>query len=458
MTEATAVRYFIVKCANFASLKTCITSERWACRDRVSPPHPRQILSEALKNGKVIFIFSVNNCHGWHGYAEMLTPPNNQNDEKTAQEIKNGDTQESKEFSEQTETSENLINSHWHYFKVKWKTHFTDHFGEQCLSSKLTEDIFVDNAPLNQSRNWQEIPREVGSKLCFLIDSFYGELKEKREEKLQRERERIPPPFYNSEDVSSEETWRTIVDKVETDLGKVILACPFGSQRYNLSTPESDTDMFIVYQAKTRDVLGFHPPKQTIKNRENQQCDYTIHEVFRFSELLLNGDARCVETLFLQDDSMVRTSTEWQELKEGRRHFLNRETLNKYLRDAQGSKGTTQLRKWCNEHPDVTVLPPKMCKLVYVIVRLLQNARDIVLGDDLHIYRGDGTPDRGTLMTIRQGEFPVDKAWEIIQKLESTILDKKDSVSERTKDCVDFTESWLLGLRHKDFIAFPLPK
>lgn len=36
-------------------------------------------------------------------------------------------------------------------------------------------------------------------------------------------------------------------------------------ERYNLCTPESDTDMFIVYQAKTKDILGFNPPKQTIK-------------------------------------------------------------------------------------------------------------------------------------------------------------------------------------------------
>lgn len=54
---------------------------------------------------------------------------------------------------------------------------------------------------------------------------------------------------------------------------------------------------------------------------------------------------------------------------------LCRESLNKYLRDAQGSKGTKQLHKWCSEHPDSTILSKKMCKLVYVIVRLLQNAR-----------------------------------------------------------------------------------
>ena len=55
-----------------------------------------------------------------------------------------------------------------------------------------------------------------------------------------------------------------------------------------------------------------------------------------------------------------------------------RETLNKYLRDAQGTRGTKQLKRWCDENPSVTVLPLKMCKLLYVIVRLLQNARFVL--------------------------------------------------------------------------------
>lgn len=49
--------------------------------------------------------------------------------------------------------------------------------------------------------------------------------------------------------------------------------------------------------------------------------------------------------------------------------------LDKYLRDAQGSKGTKYLNKWCNDNPEATHLTTKMCKMLYVIVRLLQNAR-----------------------------------------------------------------------------------
>lgn len=228
-----AIQYFIAKCANFNSLKTCVSSEKWACRDRTQPPHPRDILSKAKRNGKVILIFSVNNCHGWHGYVEMLTSPDNQNEAvETCEEIvEDADSPQNIKNVERTQPDTSTENQ-WRYFKVKWLKNFAEEFGEQCLSSKLTEDIMVNNSPLNKSRNWQEIPKEVGAKLCSLIDTFYAELKEKQQQKLRREREQIPPPFYKSaENVSSDETWRTIVNQVEKNLGKVILACPFGSQR-----------------------------------------------------------------------------------------------------------------------------------------------------------------------------------------------------------------------------------
>lgn len=35
--------------------------------------------------------------------------------------------------------------------------------------------------------------------------------------------------------------------------------------RYNCSVQESDNDIFIVYQAKTIQVLSLSPPRQTIK-------------------------------------------------------------------------------------------------------------------------------------------------------------------------------------------------
>lgn len=234
-TKTMESQYFIVKCADFISLKTCIKTEKWAGRDRINPPHPREVLTSALANGRVILIFSVNNCHGWHGYAEMLTPPSSTDDgiEEASIDM-DGDFCEKKPVEDQSEQCESNVDNYWYYFKVKWLVNFAIEFGEQCLSSKLTEDMLVDNVPLNKSRNWQRVPFEIGQKLCSLIDTSHAQLKDRQEQKRKQELERIPPPFYNAEEnICSEETWKTIVNKVEKDLGKIILACPFGSQRYN---------------------------------------------------------------------------------------------------------------------------------------------------------------------------------------------------------------------------------
>lgn len=37
--------------------------------------------------------------------------------------------------------------------------------------------------------------------------------------------------------------------------------------RYNLQNENSDIDAFVVYQAHTRDLLSFNPPKGTVKVR-----------------------------------------------------------------------------------------------------------------------------------------------------------------------------------------------
>ena len=68
-------RYFVAKVATIQDFRRCSETNKWACRDRSSPPQPAEILKEAFTQGPVILVFSVNNCHGWHGYAEMISTP-----------------------------------------------------------------------------------------------------------------------------------------------------------------------------------------------------------------------------------------------------------------------------------------------------------------------------------------------------------------------------------------------
>ena len=61
------------------------------------------------------------------------------------------------------------------------------------------------------------------------------------------------------------QVWESTLSRVSTELGDVIFAGAFGSQRYNCHVASSDVDMFVVYQATTNRLLGFDPPKQTVK-------------------------------------------------------------------------------------------------------------------------------------------------------------------------------------------------
>ncbi|KAK3103576.1 hypothetical protein FSP39_020312 [Pinctada imbricata] len=117
-----------------------------------------------------------------------------------------------------------------------------------------------------------------------------------------------------------------------------------------------------------------------VKNSEKEVCDYTIHEVHRYCELLLSGDHRCIETLYLHPSTVYKSSDEYSQLCSQRHLFCKRNCLDKYLRDATGSKGTKLFDRWISElqHKGTNLeddMPQKLNKLAYVIIRLLQNAK-----------------------------------------------------------------------------------
>ena len=75
-----AKRYFVAKSATLEALGRSFKTTVWAVSDRKNPPQPKEILCEAFdslkdNDGEVILIFSVNNCHGHHGYASMVNKP-----------------------------------------------------------------------------------------------------------------------------------------------------------------------------------------------------------------------------------------------------------------------------------------------------------------------------------------------------------------------------------------------
>ncbi|XP_063401088.1 uncharacterized protein LOC134685336 [Mytilus trossulus] len=456
-------RYFIAKCANIKSLQTCINNSRWACRDRVnSHIQPKEILSSAFLTSNVIIIFSVNNCHGWHGYVEMQSEPKmDANSDKEFDEEKSDDVTDDKEMLNTDNSKKDDDHddpSPWFYFNLKWMTEYSSQFGEQCLPFQKTASFYcIDKTPLNKARNWHEIDKETGQELCKQMEEYYKKLRIKQEEKVKLHESRLPPPFMKpaSNIENFMENWSQLVKKVENELGTVLLACPFGSQRYNLDTQKSDMDMFVIYQADTKSLLGFDKqPPQTVKSSEREALDYTVHEVYRYGELLLAGDHRCVETLFLQESSYIASSDSFKQLLSKRNLFLNSLCLDKYLRDALGNKGLKLFEKWTKDKPYDLQMTERESKLGYIIIRLLQNAKNVVDKEDLQVFRLKESPERNLLMSLKsmenkpQIQFVLDE----INRLKNYIDENKDNVPEASEDLKLFMNDWILTLRKKRFI------
>lgn len=454
-------RYFIAKCANIKSLQTCINNSRWACRDRVtSPIQPREVLSSAFQTSNVIIIFSVNNCHGWHGYVTMQSEPKiDVNSEEFDEDSeKSVDVAGGKEMLNTDNFKKDNDLSPWFYFNLKWITEYSSQFGEQCLPFQKTGNFYcIDKTPLNKARNWHEIDKETGQELCKQMDDHFKKLKIKQEEKIKLHESRLPPPFMRpaSNTENFIEIWSQLVKKVENELGTVLLACPFGSQRYNLDTEKSDMDIFVIYQADTKSLLGFDKqPPQTVKSSEREALDYTVHEVYRYGELLLAGDHRCVETLFLQESSYVAFSDTFKQLLFKRHLFLNSLCLDKYLRDALGNKGLKLFEKWTKDKPYDLQMTERESKLAYIIIRLLQNAKNVVDKEDLQVFRLKESPERNLLMSLKSMENipPIQFVLDEINRLKNYIDENKDTVPEASEELKLFMNDWILTLRRERLI------
>ncbi|XP_005105256.1 uncharacterized protein LOC101860115 [Aplysia californica] len=460
--------YFVVKCAAIENLHRCIETGIWACRDRQYPPHPKDLLSSAHEKGRVILVFSVNNQHGWHGYCESnfnCRDLKNVSENATKKEIDTvyvdcdcdnlGDTSGPSNNGNEDDASP------WHRFPVTWKVHLQDMSKLACLSSEKTKHLQLpDGSPVNKARNWQQISEDTGGQLCSLINEYReGLLQKKREMDLAKEMQ-CEVSFFKDEEhavdsksQSSSEFggWDVVIEKVQRELGKVHLACPFGSQRYNCNLPGSDNDIFLVYQAKTTDILGLDPPKQTIKNSDRAVVDYTILEIQRYCELLVAGDPRCIETLFLsKDEGLALASEQWEQLQAIRNTLLTQKCLEKYMKEAQGTTGVKQLQKWRSNNGLTEQLPHKLSKLGYIVLRLLQNARDMCVSGSLQVYRKTDSTERQELLAARNGEFSYTELMDVCRRYQEEIEPLKPSLPASLKEARADVQKWLLDCRLED--------
>lgn len=244
--------------------------------------------------------------------------------------------------------------------------------------------------------NGDEISFDVGVAIHAAIDAQVERLEE-----LDVQRQRILEAASFLKPIlgeSEEEAHQRLLHEVERRLGRVVVACLCGSRRYNLHFVDSDRDLLVVYVA--RDATA---APAVIKNAAGLHPDYTVVEVGRFVQMLLDCDPRIVESLFLEvggceDERVVLCCAPlWHDLVALRSAFLCRELVRKYISDATNrGAGLGALRRGAKQE--------KYRKILYIAFRTLGNAMEVCRGQALQLWRSAQSGERAFIMALRCGE------------------------------------------------------
>ncbi len=78
----------------------------------------------------------------------------------------------------------------------------------------------------------------------------------------------------------------------------ILLKGVVGSTAYGLAHEGSDRDYLGLYAARTKDLLGLHPPKDSVVTKDP---DTTLHEAKKFISLCLGGNPTVSELLWLDE-------------------------------------------------------------------------------------------------------------------------------------------------------------
>lgn len=207
--------------------------------------------------------------------------------------------------------------------------------------------------------------------------------------------------------------------EVQRRLGSVILSCLCGSRRYNLHFPESDWDLLVVYAV--RDITSTHP---VIKNPDGMAPDYTLLEVGRFVEMLLDGDPRMIECLFLgaQSEQLIYEDV-WKSITAVNSQFLCQSMVKKYLSDATGRAGLAAVRRGSKAS--------RHAKIMYVAFRSLTNALQVCRREAPQIWRLDDSEERAHILGIRQ-------RWsELTPDAQDTLVCRAEQLADEVRFALD---------------------
>lgn len=216
--------------------------------------------------------------------------------------------------------------------------------------------------------------------------------------------------------------------------GWTLFSKVWGSHSHDTQLPSSDVDYTGVYVAYPKDLLGLHPPPDTLTG---EKPDFQIHEVKKFCDLLIKGNPGIIEMLFT--DRMKWTSPWWEPLYENRKLFLTANVVKQYI-----GYSVAQLHRLRHGRPVHSHGGVPGEKWSYHMVRVAWDAERIAKGGEPKVWK-DGD-EKQKLMEIRTGLWSVEQ---VVKEAEETIARIDAGKPWPIPDKADekFLNDWLLGIR-----------
>lgn len=138
------------------------------------------------------------------------------------------------------------------------------------------------------------------------------------------------------------EVWRmldrTLLERVAASGPPPVFATISGAHLYGFASPDSDVDLRGAFLLPAREVLGLHPPPETITLVDDSQVelDWVAHDVRKFARLLTNHNGYVLEQLY--SPLVVITSPAHEELMALAKGCVTRPTVKHYQGFARGRR------------------------------------------------------------------------------------------------------------------------
>ena len=206
-------------------------------------------------------------------------------------------------------------------------------------------------------------------------------------------------------------------------IDNVMYMCQMGSVAYGAQQDDSDADVYgfavppkhMLYQPLNQRIPGFDKDNLGFEQWTEHHCiskeykkeyDFSIYNITKYFNLVMQNNPNMIDSLFVPRNCIIHSSPMFEKIREKRHMFLHRGAYHKFKGYAY-----SQLHKM-----NIKVPQPGSkregdyekygysTKFAYHIVRLLNEAEQILLEGDLDLQRNNEQ-----LKSISRGEWTADQ-------------------------------------------------